>query len=146
MDPVKHLKNSLLALVTVIGFGTAGYVLIEDWSVFDFLYMTVITLATAGFKEVHQLSPQGKFFTISLIASGTSIIAYASGSLIQFIVEGQLRKIHGRKKLESRLSKLEGHYIACGYGRIGHMIFNPSPASSINQLEKVASGGQAVVS
>lgn len=122
MDPVKHLKFSLLTLVTVIGVGTTGYALIEDWSVFDSLYMTVITLATVGFKEVHQLSPEGKLFTIILIVSGTGIIAYALGSLIQFMVEGQLNKILGRKKLESRHSNLEDHYIVCGYGRIGHMI------------------------
>ncbi len=122
MDPVKHLRFSLVTLVSVIGVGTFGYALIEKWPLFDSLYMTVITLATVGFKEVHELSPEGKLFTILLIVSGTGIIAYALGSLIQFMVEGQLNKIVGRRKLESRISKLKGHYIICGFGRIGHMI------------------------
>ena len=122
MDPVRHLRFSIAALVTVIAFGTLGYAMIEGWQAFDALYMTIITLATVGFKEVHELSPEGKIFTIVLIISGTGIIAYTLSSLIQFTLEGQLRKILGRKKLESRIGKLRDHYIICGYGRIGHLI------------------------
>jgi voltage-gated potassium channel len=122
MDPVRHLRFSIAALVTIIAFGTLGYAMIEDWQAFDALYMTIITLATVGFREVHELSPEGKIFTIVLIISGTGIIAYTLSSLIQFTLEGQLRKILGRKKLESRIGKLRDHYIICGYGRIGHLI------------------------
>ncbi len=122
MDPVRHLRFSFASLLSVIGLGTIGYALIEDWRLFDALYMTVITLATVGFREVHELSPEGKLFTIVLIISGTGIIAYALSSLIQFTVEGQLQRILGRKKLENRISKLTGHYIICGFGRIGHLI------------------------
>ena len=122
MDPVRHLRFSIAALITVIAFGTLGYAMIEDWQAFDALYMTIITLATVGFREVHELSPEGKVFTIVLIISGTGIIAYTLSSLIQFTLEGQLRKILGRKKLESRIGKLRDHYIICGYGRIGHLI------------------------
>ena len=122
MDPVRHLRFSILALAMIIALGTFGYAMIEDWQAFDALYMTVITLVTVGFKEVHELSPEGKVFTIFLIISGTGIIAYTLSSLIQFTLEGQLRKILGRKKLESRISKLRNHYIICGYGRIGHLI------------------------
>lgn len=122
MDPVRHLRFSLCTLVAVIGFGTLGYAMIEGWGTFDALYMTVITLATVGFKEVHELSDEGKAFTIVLIIFGAGIIAYAVGSMIQFMVEGQLRSILGRKKLEKQISKLHGHYIICGYGRIGTLI------------------------
>ncbi|MBW2451372.1 MAG: NAD-binding protein, partial [Deltaproteobacteria bacterium] len=122
MDPIKHLRFSLITLISVIAMGTFGYALIEDWDLFDSLYMTVITLATVGFKEVHELSPEGMLFTIILIISGTGIIAYALSSLIQIMVEGQIYNILGRRKLETRLNQLHDHYIVCGYGRIGHMI------------------------
>ncbi len=122
MDPIRHLRFSLSILVGVIALGTCGYMFIEGWSGFDALYMTVITLATVGFKEVHDLSPQGKLFTILLIIFGAGIIAYAIGSLIQIMVEGQLRHILGRKKLEKQIDRLSGHYIVCGYGRIGTLI------------------------
>lgn len=122
MDPVRHLRFSVIALLSVIGLGTLGYSLIEGWPAFEALYMTVITLATVGFREVQPLSQEGKLFTIILIISGTGMIAYTLSSLIQFTLEGQLRKILGRRKLENRISKLRGHYIICGYGRIGKMI------------------------
>jgi voltage-gated potassium channel len=122
MDSVRNLRLSLSILTAVIAAGTLGYSLIEGWSLFDALYMTVITLATVGFKEVHELSPQGKAFTITLIIFGVGVITYAAGSLIQFMVEGQLRQVVGRKKMEKKIAKLKDHYIICGFGRIGQMI------------------------
>ena len=122
MDPVRHLRISVASLVSIIALGTLGYSIIEGWQAFDALYMTVITLATVGFKEVQPLSQEGKLFTIILIISGTGMIAYTLSCLLQFTLEGQLRKILGRKKLESRISKLRDHYIICGFGRIGHHI------------------------
>ncbi|MDT8440199.1 MAG: NAD-binding protein [Desulfuromonadales bacterium] len=122
MDPHRQLKISLLLLFSVVTSGSVGYSLIEGWSLFDALYMTVITLATVGFKEVHDLSPEGMLFTILLIISGTGVIAWSLGSLIQYMVEGQLLNLLGRRKLQSRIGKLRDHYIVCGFGRIGHMI------------------------
>ena len=122
MNPVRHLRFSLLILLATIALGTAGYTLIEGWSPFDSLYMTVITLATVGFREVHDLTHEGKAFTMVLIVFGAGIIAYTVGSLIQFMMEGQLQNILGRRKLEKEIEKLQGHYIVCGYGRIGTLI------------------------
>ena len=131
MDPLRHLKFSVATLIIIIGCGTFGYFLIEGWTLFDSLYMTVITLATVGFREVHDLSDQGKVFTIILIISGTGIIAYVLGSLIQFMVEGQLLKLLGRKKLQTQVSKLNNHYIVCGFGRIGHLVCREFSAKPI---------------
>lgn len=122
MNPVRRLRLSLLILFATIGLGTVGYALIEGWGLFDALYMTVITLATVGFREVHPLSDHGRAFTLLLIIFGAGIIAYAIGSLLQFMVEGQLRAILGRKKVVKQIDKLQGHYIICGYGRIGTLI------------------------
>jgi voltage-gated potassium channel len=122
MNPVRRLRFSLFILVVAIGLGTFGYALIEGWGLFDALYMTVITLATVGFREVHPLSDHGRAFTLLLIIFGASSIAYAIGSLFQFMVEGQLHAILGRKKVIKQIDKLQGHYIICGYGRIGTLI------------------------
>jgi len=134
MDPVRKFRFSLLTLVFIVCGGTIGYSLIEDWTLFESLYMTVITVATVGFKEIHELSDKGKIFTILLIIFGASSIAYTLGTLFQFMVEGQLRTILGRKKLEKKISALNGHYIVCGYGRIGRLIcreFSAKPAPFI---------------
>lgn len=122
MRPVRNLRVSLLILVLTLGLGTAGYIVLEGWDFLDALYMTVITLATVGYKEVHDLSTNGKLFTIGLILFGVATIAYAFGSLLQLMVEGQILRILGRRKLEKRINQLEGHYIVCGYGRIGALV------------------------
>lgn len=122
MNPIRNLRLALLFLLCVIATGTGGYSLIEGWRPLDALYMTVITIASVGFREVHDLSDHGRVFTIALIIFGAGIIAYALSSLVQFMVEGEIRRFFGRKKVEKEISKLKDHYIVCGYGRIGALI------------------------
>lgn len=122
MNPVRRLRLLVFIFLLVLALGTFGYSLIEGWSPFDSLYMTVITLATVGFREVHQLSEPGRAFTILLIVFGAGMIAYSVGSMIRFTVEGELRQLLGRKKLEKQINKLVDHYIICGFGRIGNLI------------------------
>jgi voltage-gated potassium channel len=122
MDPVRHLKTSLLVLVILVSLGTAGYMGIEGWRFLDAFYMTVITLGTVGFKEVHDLSDAGKIFTIILIIFGVSVLGYLIGSLAQIMFEGQFQRIIGRKKVEKMIDALKDHYIICGFGRMGSLI------------------------
>lgn len=131
MDSLKKVKYSLATLAVLIGGGTLGYSIIEDWGAFEALYMTVITLATVGYGEVHRLSHQGQIFTIVLIVFGVGTIAYTIGSMIQFMVEGQLYQLLGRKKVQKQISRLQGHYIICGYGRIGRRISHELSAKPI---------------
>ena len=102
--------------------GCVGFVVIEGWDVLEALYMTIITLTTVGFQEVHPLSRAGKIFTMGLIVSGVGFILYFLGSITRMMVEGTLKDILGRRKLEKRISHIEGHYIVCGFGRIGRTV------------------------
>lgn len=122
MTSVRHIGYSVSALVTLTIAGTAGYALIEGWPLLDALYMTVITLGTVGFREVYELSDRGKIFTILLIIFGAGILAYTIGSIAQFMVEGQLKRFIGRRKVEKQIDQLRDHYIVCGFGRIGSII------------------------
>ncbi len=122
MDTVLRIRISLLTLLGISFGGTLGYHLIEGWSLFDAFYMTVITLATVGFHEVRSMSDAGRVFTILLIVFGTGTVAYVAGNGIQLMLEGQLRRMLGRIKLEKKINKLKAHYIVCGYGRIGQLI------------------------
>lgn len=122
MDPVRHLKISVTILLLLVSAGTLGFMVIEHWRFLDALYMTVITLGTVGFKEVHDLSDAGKMFTMALIVVGVSVLGYIVGSLAQIMFEGQIQRVIGRKKVEKKIEALEGHYIICGFGRIGSLI------------------------
>ncbi len=112
----------IFLFVFLIGFGCLGYMIIEDWGFMDALYMTVITLATVGYGEVHEVSMPGRMFTLVLIVLGGGYFLYVVGNIIQFLVEGRIRLIFGRRKLDTEINKLKGHYIICGYGRIGRVL------------------------
>lgn len=118
----KRLTFAVLAFMCVVATGTVGYTYIEGWDLLDSLYMTVITLSTIGFREVHDLSRAGRIFTMALIVFGVGTVAFAVKSATQIMLEGELRQIFGRKKLEKEIKNLKDHYIVCGYGRMGRFI------------------------
>lgn len=95
MNPVKELKQSLFVLLLLVSLGIAGFMVIEQWRFLDALYMTVITLGTVGFQEVHCLSDAGKVFTILLIVFGVSVLGYTVGKLAQIMFEGQFQRFLG---------------------------------------------------
>ena len=126
----KHSKSSrmflrlVVLLFMVMGLGTAGYMVIERWSFLESFFMTLITITTVGFSEVHPLSLKGKIFTSLLIFIGVGFFLYVAGYLVQFVVEGRIREIMGRRKLDKKIKRLKHHYIVCGYGRIGRVLVN----------------------
>ncbi len=125
-DPFRKHKRTMLYSALLIGsvlaVGTAGYTLIEGWNWFDSLYMTVITMTTIGYQEVHNLSTAGRVFTVLFIFLSVGAVLYTFNNAARLIVEGELNDIFGRRKLQSRIQKLSGHYIICGYGRMGRII------------------------
>ncbi len=85
----------------------------------DSVYMTVITLSTIGYGEVNPVSQPGRIFTLILIVMGVGFFLYVIGNVVQFLVEGRIRLILGRHKLDKQINQLNNHYIICGYGRMG---------------------------
>lgn len=95
---------------------------IEGWNLFDSIYMTVITLATVGYGEVHEVSRAGRVYTMFLIFIGGGFCVYVAGAAVQFMVEGQIRAVLGRRRLDRKIRRLKNHHIICGYGRIGRVL------------------------
>ena len=122
MDRTTYLVIGLLVFVLMVLGGATGYRVIEGWSFADGLYMTVITLSTVGYGEVQRLSANGRMFTMVLILLGVAFVFYLGGSLIRFMVEGRIREILGRRKLERKVRTQKNHYIICGYGRVGSSV------------------------
>lgn len=106
----------------LLGIGTLGYMVIEGWGAFDALYMTVITLTTVGFAEIHPLGSAGRTFTMLLSLGGVFTMFYAATALISAIVTGQVRGDLWRQRMERRLDALHDHVIVCGLGRMGRLV------------------------
>ncbi len=109
-------------LIMTIAFGILGYMYIEGMSPADAVYMTAITISTVGFGEVQPLSPNGRWLTIFIILFGITIAGYTLGNFIKMLIEGEISKRFGRKKVEKRITSLKNHYIVCGHGRIGKLV------------------------
>jgi len=130
----KRIKWAIIFLISVFVIGIGGYMVIEGWNFFDSLYMVVITLATVGFGETHPLTFHGRIFTIVLIVVWVGIGFYALSSIIQPIIEGEIRKVLGRKKLEKEIRNLKDHYIVCGFGRMGSYISRELSNASVSYI------------
>lgn len=127
----KQLFFSLGLIVLVIATGTVGYSALEGWGLLDALYMTVITITTIGFEEVHPLTTSGRVFTVILILFSVGAVFYALNYATRILLEGELRDSFGRRKLDKALKKLKDHYIVCGYGRMGRIICKELTASEM---------------
>ncbi len=118
----QRLRIALLLLLGVLIVGMVGFHFIEGWTYFDGLYMTVITMTTVGYGEVHSLSHAGRLFTIFLILgsvlAGSLLIATATQAMIEF----ELGNYLGRRRMEKEIAKLKDHYIICGAGRVGRTV------------------------
>jgi len=115
----KNLVISLALIPFVILIGTFGYMFIENWSFFDALYMTIISISTTGYKEVHQLSTPGRIFSMLIILTGVLAIAYVGGRTIQYFIENQVLR---RRMMNIKIGQKSDHYIIGGYGRMGKYI------------------------
>ncbi len=112
-----RLPAGLLAFAVV--YGTVGYILIEHYNPLDALYMTVTTLVTVGYGEIHPLGPGGRVFTLTLITIGVGAVFILIGAFTTALASGELGLFLKRRSMRSRLDALDGHYIICAYGRVG---------------------------
>jgi len=115
-----YLALLLLSLVTFSG--TAGFHYIEGWTWFDGYYMTITTISTVGYGEIHPLSHTGRVFNTFLILAAVLAGGFTIATFTQALLEFEVGKAFGRRRMERELAKLSGHYIICGAGRVGRTV------------------------
>ena len=111
-----------ILLSSIVLTGTVGYMLIEGWSAWDSLYMTIISLTTVGYREVHPMSRAGEAFTMFVLVGGVGTVLYSFTLIGARVIEGTLHNPWERRRITHMLDQLENHFIVCGYGRIGSII------------------------
>ena len=122
LEKFRLLKILTLALLALTAAGTVGFHYIEHWSWFDSFYMVVITFSTIGYMEVHPLSHAGRVFNSVLIITGVAMVFSMIGALTQALLEWELVRVFGRRRMEREVASLKNHYIICGAGRVGHSV------------------------
>ncbi|TFH39091.1 MAG: potassium channel protein, partial [Bacteroidia bacterium] len=116
---IRSAVTGVSLLLVVVAIGVIGYIMIEGYNPIDALYMTVITIATVGFREVAVLSDAGKLFTILLILVSFGILGYVVTMVTRFVVDGVFTHYYKDNKVKKSIEKMKGHVIICGFGRNG---------------------------
>ncbi len=119
---MRKLILSLVVSIVLLLFGSFGYMWIEGASFDDGLYMTMITVTTVGYGETIHLSDAGRYFTMVLILLGVGFVMFIFKEMAETVVAGGLQKALGERKMSKKLGQITGHYIVCGFGRIGEVI------------------------
>jgi voltage-gated potassium channel len=115
----RRLLYIALAIAATLVIGTVGFIVIERFPPFDAFYMTLITMTTVGYSEIHPLTHAGRVFNSFLIFFGVTILFISVGAMAQTIVEMELGDVIGKRRNKRMIDNLKDHYIICGYGRVG---------------------------
>ncbi|MGB9612357.1 MAG: potassium channel family protein, partial [Bryobacteraceae bacterium] len=115
----KRILLMAAAVAGVLTLGTLGYVFIAGYPWLDAIYMAVMTMTTVGYGEIHPLGRAGRLFNTFYIAISVSMMLMVIGIMTQTIFEAELRNVFGRRRMRKMLESLRGHYIVCGFGRVG---------------------------
>lgn len=118
----RRLRWPVAGLILLNVFAICGYVFIEGWSLFDAVWMVLISLTTIGYGEVHPLSDIGRAFTMVYITVGFGLVGYTFAQLTRYIVEGGLRHDLMERRRRIRMERLDNHVIVIGYGRLGREV------------------------
>lgn len=114
------MAGALFVIVTLVG--TLGYIEIEGWGAWDAFYMTIISVTTVGYREVHPMSRLGEAWTMVVLLGGVATLFYTASTVMALVVEGGLHAHLERRRFTRMLHEIHDHFIICGYGRIGSII------------------------
>jgi voltage-gated potassium channel len=116
---IRRLIFTTALIGAILCIGTVGFCAIEGYPAFDAFYMTLITITTVGYQEIHPLSQAGRIFNSFLIFFGVTAMLFAVGAMTQTIIELQLQDRFGKRRIKRAIMSMKDHYIVCGFGRVG---------------------------
>ncbi|MCS3901898.1 potassium channel family protein [Methanococcus voltae] len=124
MEPIKKIKIGLFVIFFIVMFFSISFSYFESLSMFDSFYLTIITMFTIGYGDIHPITYMGRLTAILLALTGTSVGLFTFGSTLQLFVEGYFRKANRMRNMKNRIKNMKDHYVLCGYGRIGKVVAN----------------------
>ncbi|MDQ5985737.1 MAG: voltage-gated potassium channel [Syntrophus sp. SKADARSKE-3] len=127
----RRLQIAFLALLAIAFVGMLGFHFLEGFSLFESLYLTIITLSTVGYGDIYALTWQGRAFTMFLIIFGVGTMFYAGYLLAEMMLEGHLKDMMGKGRMLKMIKNIKNHQIICGCGRIGLMIAKELKAEKV---------------
>ncbi|THH37938.1 potassium channel family protein [Neolewinella litorea] len=135
------LRLAVLLLLLIVAIGTGGLMLIEGYTVLEAFYMSVITISTVGFGEVRPLSDGGRVFVSALVVVNIGVVGYVLAAFSYYVFDGRLFETMQYNRVQSKIGKLKGHTIVCGYGKYGqeivsHLQLHDHPYVIIEQDEE----------
>jgi voltage-gated potassium channel len=133
-NPLFRFTSPGLLLSAVLAYGTLGYMVVERWGPLDAFFMTLITISTVGYEEVHSLSTLGKLFSASLILGGVGTMLWVFGVVTEILSTGALADYRRWRALENKRQALRNHFIICGYGRMGTQVAKEFEGSGVQTV------------
>ncbi|HEV2386618.1 MAG TPA: potassium channel protein [Candidatus Acidoferrales bacterium] len=122
MRPFRRVRVVVGMVAGLLAIGTLGFRLIQHWSWFEAFYATLMTVSTIGAEPENQLSHAGRVFNVALIFLGIAVIGYAIGVLTHGVIESELGRFFGRRRMEKEIAHLRDHFVICGAGRVGRRL------------------------
>jgi len=145
----RRLSRPALAFAVVVLIGVGGYCWLEEMTVLQAAYMSVITVTTVGFSEIQPLHDAGRLFTIFLIFFGVGAFTYFATTVANYLIAGEIKGFLERRKMDGKIGQLQGHFIVCGHGRMGEQVAREfkregKPLVVIERSEEVARNVAAI--
>ena len=122
MTPLSRFRLGAIITATIIVCAVAGYYLLGERSLLESIFMVIITVSGVGFSETSTMPPHMQVFTVAVIITGMTAVAYTIGGIIQMVAEGEIERVVSQRRMTQGVDRMKDHVILCGFGRNGQIL------------------------